>query len=267
MYRNRNLYNVRPSSTVWYVREGEGGEGGDGGGSGSVTITPELQAVIDAAVATATTGLKAKNQELLGDQHKLKEKLKSFDGFDPVEVKALKERLDQDEDAKLLAEGKKNVVIEKYTERMRAQHATELEAERAKTQAEAQRAETYRGSVLDNQIRSVCTGLHKGAVEDALLAARQLFVLDAKGSAVQLDSEGNPVRGKDGTTPFSPAEWIEQQKELKPHWFPSSTTGSGSQNARDGGNGAGKTMKRSDFNALSPAKQGELARAGTKIVD
>jgi hypothetical protein len=24
-------------------------------------------------------------------------------------------------------------------------------------------------------------------------------------------------------THFSPAEWIEQQKELKPHWFPSST--------------------------------------------
>lgn len=254
----RNLYQILPLTTVLYVMEGEGGEGG---------ITPELQAQIDAAVAAATQGLKAKNDELLGSLKSTKDKLKSFEGLDPAEMKLLKERLDQDEDAKLLAEGKKNVVIEKYTERMRAQHQADLEAERAKTAAEAQRADAYRGAVLDNQIRSVTSGLHKGAVEDALLHARQIFTLDTKGNAVQLDSEGNPVRGKDGKSPFSPAEWIEQQKELKPHWFPALSSGSGSQNARDGGGGTGKTIKRADFNALPPAKQGEVARSGTKIID
>lgn len=262
MVRNSHLYSLRAATSILYVREGDGGTGNQ-----APVITPELQAIIDAQVAEATKGLKSKNDELLGDQRKLKDNLKKFDGLDPEKIKGLMERLDQDEDAKLLAEGKKNVVIEKYTERMRAQHAADLAAAEERVKAEAQRADAYRGAVLDNQIRSVCTGLHKGAIEDALLHARQVFSLDAKGNAVQLDADGTPVRGKDGTNPFSPAEWIEQQKELKPHWFPSSTSGSGSGNVRDGGSGTGKTIKRADFNALPPARQSEVARSGTKIVD
>jgi hypothetical protein len=259
----KNLYSTKPLSTVMYVMEGEDPPAGAGAGGGD-----DLDAKIAAAVAAATQGLKAKNDELLGKLKTSGEKLKSFEGIDPAEMKALKERLDQDEDALLLAQGKKNVVIEKYTERMRAQHAADLVAAEDRVKAEAQRADTYRGAVLDNQIRSVCTGLHKGAVEDALLAARQLFVLDAKGNAVQLDSDGvTPVRGKDGTTPFSPAEWIEQQKELKPHWFPSGTSGSGSLDVREGGSGTGKVIKRADFDKLSPVEQGKVARSGVKLID
>lgn len=265
MFRNQNylnLYQIKPLSTVMYVREGDGD--GDGGGSG---VGDDVDAKIAAAVEAATKGLKAKNDELLGKLKASSEKLKTFDGMDPVQIKALQERLDQDEDTKLLAEGKKQQVIEKYTERMRAQHASELTALQEKVSQADKRTEAYRGAVLDNHIRSVTGGLHKGAVEDALLHARQIFTLDEKGNAVQLDSEGTPVLGKDGKSPFSPAEWIELQKELKPHWFPTSTSGSGSGNSRDGGGGTGKTIKRADFDNLSPLKQGEIARSGVNIVD
>lgn len=261
----RNVYQVTPLTSILFVREGEGDQGGAGGSGGAGaggagSGEADIQAKIDAAVAQATQGLKAKNDELLG-------KLVQFKGIDPAKVKELMERLDQDEDSKLFAEGKKNVVIEKYTERMRAQHAADLAAAEERVKAEAARADAYRGSVLDNEIRAVTGGLHKGAIEDALLHARQIFTLDAKGKAVQLDSEGNPVLGKDGKNPFSPAEWIELQKELKPHWFPQSTSGSGSGDSRSGGSGTGKTIKRADFMALPPGKQAEIARSGAKIVD
>lgn len=213
------------------------------------------QKLIDDAVALAVTGLKEKNQELLGKLHTLSEKNKSFEGLDPIALKELKDRLDQDEDAKLLAEGKKNVVIEKYTERMRAAHADELKAEKERTAAADQRALTYQESVLDNQIRAACGGLHKGAVEDALLAARQIFSLDAKGKAVQKDSEGRPVAGKDGSSPFTPAEWIEEQKTKKPHWFPMSSSGSGS----GGVHGAGAMGP--NFQGLSATERLTAARA------
>jgi hypothetical protein len=75
-----------------------------------------------------------------------------------------------------------------------------------------------------------------------------------------------PVLGKDGKTPFSPQEWMEMQKELKPHWFLASNSGGGSQSAH-AGSGQGKTIKRSDFNNLPSHKQGEIARSGTKIID
>lgn len=226
-----------------------------------------IQERIDAAVNAATTGLKAKNEELLGKMAAAKDRVKQFDGLNPEELRALKDRLDADEDTTLIAQGKKNVLIEKYTERMRAQHQTELEAERERTKAEGQRADSWRSSVLDNQIRSVTGGLHKGAVEDALLLARNIFTLDAKGNAVQMDGD-RPVLGKDGKSPFGPAEWIETMKELKPHWFPATMSGSGANGARDaGGAGSAKTISRAKFDVLSFSDQRKLAIEGTKIVD
>ena len=257
--------------TVLHVREGEvtppaGTPPASPAGTppaGNKTIEQQIQEAVDAAVR----GLKAKNDELLGKNKEYQTRLASFGTLDPERAKALMETMDHDEDLKLFSEGKKAVVIEKYTDRMRTSHAAELEAERQQTLAERQRADNYRSAVLDNHIRAVTGDLHKGAVEDALLHARQLFSLDAKGNAVKLDAEGRPELGKDGKTPFSPAEWMEMQRELKPHWFPASTSGSGSAGAQGSGSGAGKTMKRSEFNALTPTQQRSVATSGTRIVD
>jgi hypothetical protein len=258
-------YNHTPMSAILAVRDGEDeGAANAAAASAAAAVKAETDALIAAAVADQVKGLKAKNEELLAAQRTMKEK---YAGIDPEKVKELQVRLDADEDVKLLAEGKKAVVIEKYTERMRAAHQAELEAERAKTQKESQRADAYKGSVLDNQIRSVTSGLHKGAVEDALLLARGIFSLDATGRAVKLNSEGVPELGKDGSTPFSPAEWMEQQKEMKPHWFPNSSSGSGSGEARPGQGGQGKTITRAAFEKLQPMEQAATMRSGTKLID
>lgn len=252
-------------STVLFAREDTG-------------ITPEIQKIIDAQVATAvatavkaavdteTAGLKSKNSELLGSLKSTKDKLAEFGTLDPIRAKTLIDAMDNDEDAKLIAGGKKNEVIAKYTERMRAEHTTQLEALQGKVTAETGRANAYQGAVLENQIRAVTGDCHKGAVEDALLHARQIFTLDAKGIAVKLNSEGVPELGKDGKTPFSPAEWMDLQRELKPHWFPAQSSGSGSGGA-NGAKGGAKTMKRSAFDSLTPVQQGGVARAGTQIID
>lgn len=247
------------------VREGEGTPPAGGGTppAGAQTLEQQIQAAVELQVA----GLKKKNEELLGKNKEFQTRLAAYGTLDPTRATALLEQMDHDEDLKLFSEGKKAVVIEKYTDRMRTAHAAELETERQQTLAERQRAEAYRESVMDNHIRSVAGDLHKGAVEDALLLARRIFTLDAKGNAVKLDANGNPELGKDGKTPFSPAEWMEMQRELKPHWFPASTSGSGSTGANGSGSGAGKTMKRSEFNALSAAQQAGVARSGTRIVD
>jgi hypothetical protein len=227
------------------------------------------QAEIQKAVDLAVLGLKSKNDELLQKLAENKNKLKEFDGLNSEELKLLKSKIDSDEDMKLLSEGKTQQVIEKYTERMRKNHLDELQVEREKTAAESRRADTYRGSVLDNQIRAAANGLHAGAIEDALLHARQIFSLDAKGNAVKVDAEGRPELGKDGTTPFSPKEWMEQQKELKPHWFPSTTTGSNDgSRSTPAASGTGKTMKRSDFDKLPVAQQIEaVVKQQTRIID
>lgn len=261
MSKNIN-YSTNHEVTMLTVKEGED----DSAKAAEVAAKVATEAAIQKRIDDAISGLKSKNEELLGKMKAAADRVKSFDGLDPAKLKEMQDRLDQDEDAKLFAEGKKHEVIDKHTQRMRAAHADELKAKDALVAAEAARADAYKGSVLDNQIRSVTSGLHPKAVEDALLHARNIFSLDAKGNAVQLDSEGRPVLGKDGATPFSPAEWIELQKELKPHWFPMGTSGSGSGASRDA-SGTGKSIKRADFDRLPVADQGKVAREGVKIID
>lgn len=270
-------FSLKP--TMLYVREGDdggagaGGSGGAGAGAGAAgaggagAAGKTVEQLVAEQVEAAVAGLKKKNEELLGKNKEFQTKIAAFNGLDPEQARKLIDQMDHDEDLKLFSEGKKAVVIDKYTERMRTSHAAELEARQVLIAAETQRADAYKGAVLDNQIRSVTTDLHKGAVEDALLQARQIFSLDAKGNAVKLDAEGRPELGKDGKTPFSPSEWMEMQRELKPHWFPASTSGSGSTGAQGAGSGTGKTMKRGDFDALSPAQKAGVARSGTRIVD
>jgi hypothetical protein len=257
-------YSTEPVTTMLFVREDDPANTPDP----AIAAAAEMERKIAEAVAAQVTGLKAKNDELIEKVKKANERVKLFDNLDPVKLKEMSDRLDHDEDLKLFAEGKKHEVIEKHTQRMRQAHADELKAKDDLIKLEAQRADAYKGSVLDSQILSVTGSLHKGAVEDALLHARNIFSLDAKGKAVQIGPDGVPVLGKDGTTPFGPAEWIEIQKETKPHWFPASTSGGGSGGARDAGTGGtGKTMKRSEFETLTPSKRAEVAIAGTQIVD
>lgn len=260
---NYKPYSTTSINTILYVREED--QAAQEAARQAAAAT-EMQKKIDEAVAAAVGGLKAKNEELLGKLKVTGDKLKNFGDLDPEKIREQLARMDHDEDLKLFAEGKKHEVIDKHTQRMRQAHLDELKAKDDLIAVEARRADAYKGAVLDSQILAVTAGLHKGAIEDALLHARNLFTLDANGKAVQMDN-GTAVLGKDGKTPFSPAEWIEQQKELKPHWFPAGTSGGGGQGSREAGGGTGKTMKRSDFDLLPAQKKAEVARSGTQIVD
>ncbi len=59
----------------------------------------------------------AKNAKL-----ELQKLQKQFEGIDPEIVKKVFAQIDQDEEAKLIAEGKVNEVIQKRTEKMREEH-------------------------------------------------------------------------------------------------------------------------------------------------
>lgn len=260
MFKRQIQYKLNPVSAL-FVREGE-----DPPAPKGPEITPEIQALIDAQVAQNVAGLKNKNQELLGNERKLKDELKRFEGIDVDRVKSVFEQLDNDEDSKLWASGKKNVVIEKHTERMRQSHTAELDALRKQVEEATKRGDVFRGAVLDNHIRAAAGDLHKGAVEDALLHARQLFTLDDKGNAVKLNGDGTPELGKDGKTAYSPQEWIEQMREQKPHWFPAQTSGSGSTGAEKS-SGGGKAMKRAVFGNMNPVEQATFVRSGGNVID
>ena len=218
-----------------------------------------------------TSGLKSALQKerdaVKVERQRAKELEEKFAGIDPVRVKDMLSKLDQDGEAALIAAGKIDEVIEKRSTKLRNELQKQVDEAHKLTQAEKVRADKFSQRVLDNNIRAAAAkaGLHTHAVEDALFRARNMFTLTEDGEAVQLDEDGTPVLGKDGKTPFSPAEWLEGMRETAPHWFPAGNGGGGAGGNKDT-KGSSKVMKRSEFNELSPARRAEVVRTHA-IVD
>lgn len=246
----------------------ESDDTGSGGGGGGESGGEDLQAKIDAAVNAAVSGLKSKNSELLGKLKERDEEMKRYEGIDPDAVRSILKRFTDDEEAALIAKGQVDTVLSKRTERMKAEYDKQLGSAKAEAEAAAKRAQAFQARVLDNEIRAAAAkaGIHQHAIDDALFRGRAMFSLDDSGAAVALGDDGRPVLGKDGKTPFSPAEWLEGMKEKAPHWFPAQASGSGAGGSGSGG-GGGKTMTRTAFDALDAQGRFDVMKAGTRVVD
>lgn len=234
----------------------------DGGMKGAYVKLDDGSYKLDADGVEDTTGLKSalqkKKDELEEAKNALKSIEKKFEGIDAEEVKKLLAKFEGDDDAKLIKEGKIDEVINKRTERMRADYDKKLQDATKKVEQADGRAKKFSQRVLDDQIREAASkaGLHASAIEDALFRGRSMFSLDEEGKAVQLGEDGKPVMGKDGKAPFAPTEWIGTMKESAPHWFPAPSNGGGAggSNGRQNANGATDPT-------LSPAQRITAARA------
>jgi len=229
----------------------DGETGGEGSAGGGVDIAAQIKAAVDAA----TAGLAAKNAQLLSELKADREKLKSFDGVDPVKVKELMAKFDGDEDSKLIAEGKIEELLNRKYEKRDKDWQAKLNAAIAERDAAKGKADKFLQSVLDDRLREAFNGkVEPSSMKAALLEAKLIFKLDDEGRAVQFDEDGNVVLGKD-KTPFSPAEWITSDTTRKesPYLFPVTGSGSGATQT-----GSGKVNV--DIMKLSPTERIALAR-------
>lgn len=191
-----------------------------------------------------------------------------YAGIDPDKTREMLAKLDQDGEAALIAAGKIDEVITKRSEKMRADLQRQIDEANGKATSAEERVKKYSQRVLDDRIRDAVIGkVHVHAIKsgDVLRAAREIFTLDENGNAVQLGSDGQLILGKDGKTPFSPAEWIESMAEIAPHWFPQGSSGGGASGSGSGSNG-GKTMTRVAFETL-PARERAAAAKNYVIKD
>lgn len=191
--------------------------GSGGGGGGGDDVAAAVKKAVDEAVA----GLKAKNSELLGKLKERDDKLKSFDGIDPVAVSAMLKRFADDEEAGLIKAGKIDEVLTKRTERMKADFDKQLKAEaearaRALSKADKLSARTLAGALRDAAIK---TGALPEAMDDIVLRANAVWRLNDDGDPVAMNGD-EVILGKDGKTPLSPMEWAESLRETAPHLWP-----------------------------------------------
>jgi len=225
------------------MAEGDGGEGGagGGGGGGEGAGTGFSQADLDAAVAkavdTATTGLKSKNDELLTKVSDSKAALKAWEGLDPEAVRGVLSKFENDEELKLISEGKHSEAWDRRLEKVNATHQSQIDQVTTSnttlsTQLEASQSQVRDLLVNQQAISSFIS--EKGldtATADVVLRAKGAFVIE-EGVPIARDAKGEIIRGKEG--PITIAEWVTSLKETAPHLFP------GSQGAGTGGSTGGQ---------------------------
>lgn len=219
-----------------------------------------------------TSGLRSALEKERSSRKEFEKKAKrgeEFGDLDPAEVKALYERFSNDERAKLIKDGKWDEALNIHTDKMRKDHQKQLDALKMQIEQADARAQRYVQRALESSLREAASkaGLHPYAIEDALLHGRNLFTIDEEGNAVQLDKDGDVIKGKNGKDAFSPLEWLESMRESKPHWFPASGSGSGAPASNSRGNSRGKTIKRSAFDQLNPAERVATIKEGVTVVD
>lgn len=214
----------------------------------AAALKEALAAKAKEVVDKEVTGLKSKNSELLGQNKTFKTELEQFktqfDGLDLNLVKSLVQKASEDEETKLIAEGKLDEVVSKRTERLRGDYDKQLQAEReAREKAEAF-ANRFRDKVLADSIResALKAGALTEATDDIILRARNTFRLNEVGEPVAMDADGEVIYGKDGKTPLTPLEWAESLREAAPHLWPRAV-GAG----LTGDKGAKGAKKRSDM--------------------
>lgn len=242
-----------------YAAASDGGDAG-GGGGGETKPDADVQELINKAVAESTKGLKKQNSELTNKLKESSEKLKQFDGVDPDMVKAILKRFSDDEEAKLISEGKIDEVLSKRTERFINEFDKKLKAEQEKADSAQKKAEKYSGIVLSNKMTSEAlkAGALPEALEDISLRAKGLFILNDDGEAVAVDQDGEPLLGKDGKTPLAPLEWVESLKDNAPHLF-HRAEGTGGGGYKSGGVNYVRSKMTSDEKLNYIKKHGQLA--------
>ena len=231
---------------------GTGGTGtGSGGGAGSTNDDDDdVAAQIKAAVDQATSGLVAKNKQLLGELKTLKDHV---GGLDLDKAKQLLSKFDDDEDAELISKGKiEEFLSKKYAKRDADWQKKLQDAIDAKELSE-QRAKKFLDLVLDGRLREAFDGkVDPRSMKAALLEAKQIFTLNDDGLAVQVSDNG-VVLGKDGKTPFSPKEWIDSDivRSESPYLFPATATGTGGKNGPNGDSFSADTSKMTPVQKMS----------------
>ena len=213
---------------------------GANGGSGSQGQPEQTytKSDLDKAVAEQVAGLKNKNNELISKEKELKAQLARFEGIDPDAVQATLKNFADQEEAKLITEGKIDEVLAKRAERMKADYDKTLSKLQSDLDNKDARLAKFAQRALSASVREVGAKLaiHTSAFDDALLRAQSAFDINDEGNAIAKDG----VFGKDGK-PLTLQEWFEDMKELAPHWFAASS-GGGSQGNFSGGSAAPKSL-------------------------
>lgn len=201
-------------------------------------LTAEQQQALSAKFQTSldaeVSGLKGKNSDLIQKEKQLKDQMKQFEGIDPERARHLEKTIAENEEARLISEGKMDEVMEKRTARMRDEYERQKQSDASELEKARMFSDKFRGRVMSDEVRAAVSKLGnmaESAAEDAAYRAQMLFEVNDEGQVVPKENAGLDAEGK----PLTVQNWLASMQESAPHWFlrPQGTgaPGSGSSSA------------------------------------
>ena len=194
---------------------------------------------VDGAVDKAKLDEFRANNITLNNQ--LAEQKKRFEGIDPDEVRKLAEEKKRLEEAQQLKGGEVDKVVENRLKTAKTEWDKQFNAVTSERDSLNARLTAIQ---IDQGVITVATkkGLRPTAIPDITARARTVFKL-VDGAPRAYEADGQTVRvGKDGITPMTLDEWVDQQVADAPHLF-ESNIGSGAANNGSGGAGNNRSVK------------------------
>lgn len=176
-----------------------------------------------------------KLEEFRNNNINLQNQLKAFEGIDVEKAKELLQKQQELEDANLIKSGDLGKIIEKQLSPVKG----ELDKERARANQLQSQLEAF---TLSTSLQAVGakSGVRTTALTDLQARATRVFKV-ADGKIVAFDADGQIRPGKDGYTPLTLDEWVEELRSEASHLFESNSGGGASGN---GSGGAGSQHGR-----------------------
>ena len=199
----------------------------------------------------SVAGLKTKNEELITEKRTIQDKLKLFDGIDDsaAAIEALK-FVRENEQARLIQEGKFEEVIEKRVSQIRADAMAKVDELALKLEATANEAtlfkNKYNSKTIEDILReaAVTAGVRASTVTDVLLRGRMEFNLAEDGVSIEARDVKGQLRKNEAGLVLSPQVWLDGLKSTSPHYW------EGSEGAGFTGKGVSTTDLMARMNEL-----------------
>lgn len=232
------------------LREGEPGKSGSGGD------TAEFEAKI-AELQAENERMRKHQEKLLDETKSAKAALKAFEGIDPDKIKQMMKTIESSEEAKLLAEGKLDDVVNKRTEKIRLEFEEFKNSSKELIDQANKNAESFKNRYNSERISlslrqaAEKSGALPDAIDDIINRASGVFSIGEDNAIEARDKDGNlvTVKGK----PLDPVIFIEQLKDSAAHFWPASE-GHGGSGKRFSKNTKNPFKKGPDYNLTEQAK-------------
>lgn len=218
----------------------------NGGGAASVAPTfdasdPAVQAFVQSAIDSATKDIRSEIKGFRDNNIALKKEVEGYKsiGMNPDDLKRLVENINKNEEAKLIADGKFEDVLQMRVEPLRRDYETRLDAATKRQDELSERVhlleeENYELRVTQQVTAHIPPDVWDGAQRIFIDEARKVWKRDDDGNMVPRRDNGTRWISKDGKHDIGFEEWIATFRDTMPFLF---RTPSGSP-AR-GGNAAG----------------------------